>query len=117
MINIDFKHKETLILNIEIGKVSIPYDQWMNFFRIADTLDSRFNFYYYEVTLKNFLLDKRIITLESKDNDGTEWYEFKNYKRFLNIKDSINNLFELNYNDLNVDYRNSKISLIESYEG
>ena len=104
----DFEHRNVIMLNVKIGKYSIPYEYFITLDRIASGSDVTFNFYYYENEFREFLLGKRIIELDRNDVD-TDWYKFKKYEKFKTLTETIRNLFELNCDELHVDYRNSKI--------
>jgi hypothetical protein len=114
MLRVDFEHKNTLMLNVKLGKYSIPYEYFLTLFRIINSEDcSGFNFFYYENDMRDFLLSKRMIEKDGeKNSEGVQFYKVRNYKKFCKLKDAINGLFELNYDELHVDYRDSKIELV-----
>lgn len=110
MIKVDFTHKNIPELIANIDGFSIPYEYLLSFGKLE--AENSFYFFYYENELRDFLLKHSIIKFDRTNKEDKEMYVFIDYTKMQKIKKVVDTLFEINYNELQIDFRSHKISNI-----
>ncbi len=108
--DLKFKHKKICVLHVEIDGYSLPFVQLNSLFGYKE--DTEFSFWYDEKAVKEYLLNEGMIEF-SKENNGEDWYKFKNYKKFSSLRDAAKGLFDIKTEQLGRDYSIASVVLDE----
>jgi len=104
-------HKRINVLCIEIDGYVLPVGELVTIFQF--NRHSSFNFYYYEIKLKDYLLNMNIIKFKGEKN-GKISYVFSDYDKLLSLKNLILDMFYLQKEELNRDFKLCNLNLDET---